>query len=66
MKVLKRLREHDFYLKLEKCKFNVDEADYLGLILKEGVIKMDLVKLKAITKWNVLENQGCMILLRIL
>ncbi|KIJ07821.1 hypothetical protein PAXINDRAFT_89782 [Paxillus involutus ATCC 200175] len=56
MKVLKRLKEHDLYLKLEKCKFDVKEVDYLGLILKEGVVKMDPVKLDAIAQWNVPEN----------
>ncbi|KIJ05551.1 hypothetical protein PAXINDRAFT_48679, partial [Paxillus involutus ATCC 200175] len=56
MKVLKRLKEHDLYLKLEKCKFDVKEVDYLGLILKEGVVKMDPIKLDAIAQWNVPEN----------
>ncbi|KIJ13669.1 hypothetical protein PAXINDRAFT_80521, partial [Paxillus involutus ATCC 200175] len=48
--------EHDLYLKLEKCKFDIKEVDYNGLILSENMIKMDPVKLEAITKWNVPEN----------
>jgi Reverse transcriptase (RNA-dependent DNA polymerase) len=32
-KVLQRLQEHDLYLKAEKCKFDVQEVKFLGLIV---------------------------------
>jgi hypothetical protein len=33
LRVLKRLREHNLFLKAEKCKFDVAEVEYLGLII---------------------------------
>ncbi|PIL30814.1 hypothetical protein GSI_06982 [Ganoderma sinense ZZ0214-1] len=50
--VLKRLQEHDLYLKAEKSEFEVTEVEYLGVILKPGQVLMDPVKLKAILEWQ--------------
>ena len=50
-RVLKRLQEHDLYLKAEKCEFEVTEVEYLGVILRPGEVLMDPVKLKAIHEW---------------
>lgn len=49
--VLKRLREHDLYLKPEKCEFEKLEVEYLGLIISEDQTKMDPVKVKGIADW---------------
>ena len=49
--VLQQLRDNDLYLKPKKCKFNKTIIKYLGLIVKEGQLSMDLVKLKGITGW---------------
>ena len=51
--VLQQLQENDLYLKLKKCKFNKTTMEYLGLIIKEGQLLMDPVKLKGISKWPV-------------
>jgi hypothetical protein len=38
-------------LKAEKCKFNVKEVEYLGLIISKNKIAMDLTKLAGIRDW---------------
>ena len=42
--VLRRLRKHKLYLKLDKCEFEQQCIEYLRLIISKGKIKMDLVK----------------------
>ncbi len=49
--VLKTLRKHKLFLKAEKCKFKVLETEYLGIIISEGSICMDSVKIKGILDW---------------
>jgi len=49
--VLRRLRAHDLYLRPEKCEFEREEVEYLGLIIRRGEVTMDPVKVEAITKW---------------
>jgi len=39
------------YLKAEKCKFDVQEVEFLGLIMKLGQLTMDLMKLASIREW---------------
>jgi Reverse transcriptase (RNA-dependent DNA polymerase) len=43
--VLEKLREHDLFLKAKKCKFCQTRIEYLGMIIEEGRISMDAVKL---------------------
>src|ERR1700756_4732887 len=50
-RVLQRLKDKDLFLKLEKCKFNQMELEYLGLIISEGQIRMDAAKLAGIKQW---------------
>jgi hypothetical protein len=40
-KVLKRLQEYNLYLKPEKCKFEKQEMEYLGMIVQPGEVWMD-------------------------
>src|SRR5712692_7005421 len=40
-KVLQCLQDNNLFLKPEKCDFERDQMDYLGLILKPGHIAMD-------------------------
>jgi hypothetical protein len=49
--VLQRIQDLDLFLRLAKCSFNQTSIEYLGLIISEGEIHMDLVKLKAILDW---------------
>ena len=51
-KVLECLQKHKLFLKLEKCFFDKAEVEYLGMIVKEGCVGMDLVKLAAIQEWK--------------
>jgi len=50
--VLQRLHKHKLGIKLEQCIFCAPEAEYLGLIVGEGQISMDPVKLMAINDWT--------------
>ena len=51
-KVLEHLQKHKLFLKLEKCFFNKVEVEYLGMIVREGHVKMDPVKLTIIQEWK--------------
>ena len=50
--VLQRLVKHDLYLKPEKCEFEVEETEYLGVIVGHGQIRMDPSKVQAILDWK--------------
>jgi hypothetical protein len=45
------LKEHDLYLKPEKCKFERTEVEFLGTIISENTIQMDPIKLAGIRDW---------------
>jgi hypothetical protein len=47
-KVFQRLRKNKLYIKFEKWKFEVMEADYLGHRITQEGLKMDDYKVKAI------------------
>jgi hypothetical protein len=49
--VLDLLAMHDLFLKPEKCKWEMDSIDYLGVILEKGVTCMDLMKVSGIQEW---------------
>jgi len=49
--VLQRIQDLDLFLRPAKCSFNQTSVEYLGLIISEGEICMDPVKLKAIQDW---------------
>ena len=49
--VLTKLREHDLYLKPEKCQFHKKEVEYLGVLVGKGHVKMDPVKVQGIVDW---------------
>ncbi len=51
--VLKVLRKNKLFLKAEKCEFETLETEYLGVIISEGSIRMDPVKIAGIAEWPV-------------
>jgi hypothetical protein len=51
--VLEKLREHNLFLKAKKCEFCQTKIKYLGMIIEEGKIFMDTVKLGRIRDWFV-------------
>ena len=55
--VLERLRQHHLYLKPEKCKFEKTRIEYLGLIISEGKVEMDPVKVEAVSGWPTPTNK---------
>lgn len=49
--VLQRLRDNDLYAKAEKCFFEKDSIEYLGMIISKGHISMDPKKLAGVLEW---------------
>lgn len=47
-RMLQRLIEKDLYLKPEKCFFDRDEVEFLGMIIGHNQVKMDPVKIQGI------------------
>ena len=50
------MEEHDLYLKLKKCVFEVSEVEFLGVILGHGQVHMDPVKIKGVLDWPIPQN----------
>ena len=50
-KLLEILEKNDLFLKPEKCVWEQPRVDYLGLILEEGVTRMDPAKIAGIATW---------------
>src|SRR5882724_8249521 len=55
-RVLDILHRHQLYLKAEKCTFGQPTVEYLGLILLEGHVEMDPVKVAGIRDWPTPRN----------
>ena len=51
--VFRHLHEQDLYLKSKKCEFKKTRVEYLGMIIEEGKIAMDPVKLGGIRDWTI-------------
>ena len=45
------LEANDLFLKPEKCVWEQPQVNYLGLILEEGVTRMDPAKIAGIATW---------------
>ncbi len=51
--VLQQLREHQLYLKAEKCMFHQASIQFLGYQFSSQGIKMDEGKVEAIKTWPI-------------
>jgi hypothetical protein len=49
--VLQILKDNDLYLKPEKCSFEKEEVEFLGLIVSNGRVSMDPVKVQGVKNW---------------
>jgi hypothetical protein len=54
--ILGLLQENHLFLKAEKCKFECQKIEYLGLVISENQVSMDPVKVKGVTEWPVLNK----------
>lgn len=51
-RVLEILRQNKLYLKPEKCEFEVNEVEYLGVIVGGGKVRMDPKKVESVRAWR--------------
>ncbi|KAL0148188.1 hypothetical protein M9458_056509 [Cirrhinus mrigala] len=49
--VLQRLRDHQLYLKAEKCSFHLPSVQFLGYIIDQQGVRMDERKASAVVSW---------------
>jgi hypothetical protein len=52
--ILQKIKDHDLFLKAKKCSFYKKQVEYLGVIIGQGKVEMDPIKVKGIAKWPVL------------
>ena len=50
-RVLEHLQEYNLCLKPEKCKFKHTWIEYLRVIVSEGTVEMDPVKVSRVLEW---------------
>jgi hypothetical protein len=51
--VLTILHENNLFLKPEKCEWEKMKVEYLGIIVSEEGVEMDLAKVEAVKEWPV-------------
>ena len=51
--VLQKLGDNQLYAKYRKCEFWIDEVPFLGHIISNGGISVDLAKVKEIVAWSI-------------
>jgi hypothetical protein len=52
--VLQRLEQHDLYMKLSKCNFYKWEVNFLGFIMGQNGIRINLERSQTMADWPVL------------
>ena len=55
-RVLERLKKLDLYLKPSKCVFETRKIEFLGVILENGTVTMDPVKVAGVEEWKTPKN----------
>src|SRR4051794_1220699 len=55
--VLQVLKDNQLFLKAKKCTFEALEVEYLGLLVSEGLVHMDLVKVQGVSEWLTPKNK---------
>jgi len=55
--VLQVLQKHKLFLRPEKCEFCKEQIKYLGLVISENEVSMDLVKVAGVQEWPTPENK---------
>jgi phosphoglycolate phosphatase-like HAD superfamily hydrolase len=56
-KVLQILADNKLYLKPEKCDWEASSVEYLGMIVSEGEVRMDPLKVAAVEEWPTPKNK---------
>jgi len=51
--ILDKLHTERLFLKPEKCVFDADEVEYLGMVIRPGQVAMDPAKLTGIESWPI-------------
>ena len=54
--MLSILREHQFYAKMSKCTFFAKKVEYLGFIVSDEGIALELAKVQDIIDWPQPKN----------
>jgi hypothetical protein len=54
--VLQQLQDNNLYLRPEKCEFEWNEIEYLDLVIRQGQVSMDPIKVRAVVEWAVPRN----------
>src|SRR5205823_4898603 len=49
--VLQILRDNQLFLKAKKCTFEALEVEYLGLLVSEGQVCIDPIKVQGVSEW---------------
>ena len=49
--VLQELKNNNLFLNLDKCVFDAEEVEYLGMVIQKNQIKMERTKLEGIVDW---------------
>jgi reverse transcriptase-like protein len=52
-RVLQKIKDHNLFLKAKKCSFHKKQVEYLGVVIRQGKVEMDPVKVEGITKWPI-------------
>ena len=54
--VLRRLEENDLFMKPEKCVWKVREVGFLGVIIEENRVRIEIEKVQGVIEWPVPRN----------